>query len=46
MDMPVNIPGTSEEYPNWRRKLSVDLEDLFDKPEVNQLTQALTKARQ
>ncbi|GAA0286250.1 4-alpha-glucanotransferase [Psychrosphaera haliotis] len=46
MDMPVNIPGTSEEYPNWRRKLSVDLEDIFNKPEVNQLTQALTKARQ
>lgn len=46
MDMPVNIPGTSEEYPNWRRKLSVDLEDIFAKPEVNQLTHDLTKARQ
>ena len=25
---PVNIPGTYREYPNWRRKLSVTLEDL------------------
>jgi len=24
---PVNIPGTSTEYPNWRRKLCFDLED-------------------
>ena len=46
MDMPVNIPGTSEEYPNWRRKLSADLEDIFAKPEINQLTHELTKARQ
>lgn len=45
MDMPVNIPGTSEEYPNWRRKLSVNLEDIFNKPEINQLTHDLTKAR-
>ncbi len=45
MDMPVNIPGTSDEYPNWRRKLSVDLEDIFSMPEVNQLTHDLTKAR-
>jgi 4-alpha-glucanotransferase len=25
---PVNIPGTDREYPNWRRKISVDLEEL------------------
>jgi 4-alpha-glucanotransferase len=24
----VNIPGTIEEHPNWRRRLPVDLEDL------------------
>lgn len=46
MDMPVNIPGTSDEYPNWRRKLSVDLEDIFTRNEVNHLTNELTKARQ
>ena len=46
MQMPVNIPGTSSEYPNWRRKLSVDLEEIFRFNEVNHLTDALTKARQ
>jgi 4-alpha-glucanotransferase len=25
---PVNIPGTYREYPNWRRKLSLTLEDI------------------
>lgn len=27
---PINIPGTWREYPNWRRKLSLALEDLAD----------------
>jgi 4-alpha-glucanotransferase len=26
--MPVNLPGTASEYPNWRRRLSLDLEEL------------------
>ncbi|MDO6717885.1 4-alpha-glucanotransferase [Psychrosphaera sp. 1_MG-2023] len=46
MDMPVNIPGTSSEYPNWRRKLSTNLEDIFSINEINHLTNELTKARQ
>ena len=25
---PVNIPGTHQEYPNWRRKLRDDLETI------------------
>ncbi|HEX3915371.1 MAG TPA: 4-alpha-glucanotransferase [Steroidobacteraceae bacterium] len=25
---PVNVPGTSGEYPNWRRKLNADIEDM------------------
>lgn len=45
MEMPVNIPGTSNEYPNWRRKLSVDLEEIFTRNEINHLTNELTKAR-
>lgn len=45
MDMPVNIPGTSNEYPNWRRKLTVDLEDIFSMNEINHLTNELNKAR-
>ncbi len=46
MEMPVNIPGTCDEYPNWRRKLTVDLEDIFSSNEINRLTNELTKARQ
>ncbi|MBU2918582.1 4-alpha-glucanotransferase [Psychrosphaera sp. F3M07] len=45
MDKPVNIPGTSDEYPNWRRKLTMDLEDIFSVNEINHLTDELTKAR-
>jgi 4-alpha-glucanotransferase len=25
---PVNVPGTHHEYPNWQRKLSIDVEDM------------------
>jgi 4-alpha-glucanotransferase len=26
--LPVNVPGTDREYPNWQHKLSADIEDL------------------
>jgi 4-alpha-glucanotransferase len=26
---PVNVPGTSREYPNWRRKLHLTVEEIF-----------------
>ncbi|MGT0149375.1 4-alpha-glucanotransferase [Vibrio metschnikovii] len=29
MDKPVNIPGTVNEYPNWRRKLSMNLDEIL-----------------
>ncbi|MRI31889.1 4-alpha-glucanotransferase [Endozoicomonas sp. OPT23] len=29
VETPVNIPGTSDEYPNWRRKLTSNLEYIF-----------------
>ena len=42
----VNIPGTSEsQFPNWRRKLSVNLEELAGDPRLLSLTQALRQAR-
>ena len=37
----VNIPGTVAEHPNWRRKLSVDLEELPDAPLFRAITAAL-----
>ncbi|GEA50658.1 4-alpha-glucanotransferase [Vibrio inusitatus NBRC 102082] len=45
MEKPVNIPGTVEEYPNWRRKLSVNLEDMFGREEVNHIAKRLTEVR-
>ncbi len=45
MDQPVNIPGTVNEYPNWRRKLSMDLEHLFELASVNHIAQRLTQVR-
>ncbi|MFT6779309.1 MAG: 4-alpha-glucanotransferase [Paraglaciecola sp.] len=46
MDKPVNIPGTFNEYPNWRRKLSQNLQDIFDDSSLNHLAANLTEARQ
>ncbi len=45
MDKPVNIPGTFDEYPNWRRKLSDNLESIFANPDIRQLAEKLTDAR-
>ncbi|MBF9003439.1 4-alpha-glucanotransferase [Vibrio nitrifigilis] len=46
MDQPVNIPGTVDEYPNWRRKLSCNLEQMFAKEEVNRMAAHLSEIRQ
>jgi 4-alpha-glucanotransferase len=45
MDKPVNVPGTSDEYPNWRRKLNRNLEDIFADADLNQLASDLTQRR-
>ena len=42
---PVNIPGTSLQYPNWRRKLSQTLEEMFADQQVNRLLKDLDKRR-
>ena len=46
MDKPVNIPGTFDEYPNWRRKLTRNLEDIFRDSNLRDLANRLTQARQ
>lgn len=42
---PVNVPGTTDEYPNWRRKLSMTLEAMFADRGVNLLLNDLNKRR-
>ncbi|HHA2330425.1 TPA: 4-alpha-glucanotransferase [Enterobacter ludwigii] len=45
MAEPVNIPGTSYQYKNWRRKLSITLEKMFADDGVNRLIKDLDKRR-
>ena len=46
MDKPVNIPGTVDEYPNWRRKLSMNLDEIFAHEGVNRIASKLTEVRE
>jgi 4-alpha-glucanotransferase len=41
---PANIPGTHREYPNWRRKLSRDLEQIVAAPRFAALARAMRDA--
>jgi len=45
MPGPVNIPGTSYEYKNWRRKLSTTVKQMFADDGVNRLIKDLDKRR-
>ena len=45
MTEPVNVPGTSDEYPNWRRKLSMTLEQLEQQTHITEHLQNLTVNR-
>ncbi|MGN1394279.1 MAG: 4-alpha-glucanotransferase [Succinivibrionaceae bacterium] len=46
MDKPVNVPGTSSEYPNWRRKLSKNIDDIFNDKDIIELLRKMTLARE
>jgi len=41
----VNLPGTTNQHPNWRRKQSVSLEELSTNPRVRSLAHILDSAR-
>jgi 4-alpha-glucanotransferase len=41
----VNIPGTTGEHPNWRRKLSVDIETLPKQPLFRAIMEAVREER-
>lgn len=45
MASPVNVPGTSNQYKNWRRKLSTSLAEMFSDASVNKLIKDLDKRR-
>ena len=41
----VNLPGTTDEYPNWKLRLSQDLEQLGDDPRLHDLARVLRRER-
>ncbi len=45
LEDPVNVPGTSTEYPNWQRKLVVPLEELMGDSQVQALLQVIAAER-
>ncbi len=45
MDSPVNVPGTSDEYANWGRKLTQDWEAVLARPDVRDLARKIGAAR-
>lgn len=45
MKMPVNIPGTYREYPNWRRKQLQQTNTVFAKPEIQTMLAAMVCER-
>jgi (1->4)-alpha-D-glucan 1-alpha-D-glucosylmutase len=42
---PLNVPGTGSEYPNWRRKLRLNLGDLAVLPDLHALAAELRRER-
>jgi glycogen operon protein len=42
---PVNVPGTSTQYPNWRRKLATSVEALASDPRLARLCTAFQQLR-
>ena len=42
---PVNMPTTSTEHPNWRRRLCMTLEELADSPDFNKIARAFNAER-
>jgi (1->4)-alpha-D-glucan 1-alpha-D-glucosylmutase len=40
-----NLPSTTDEHPNWRRKLPLELDALFETDRVRALLERLSKAR-
>jgi 4-alpha-glucanotransferase len=45
MENPVNVPGTFNEYRNWQRKLSQNIEQIFNNEQIKNLLDNLTTAR-
>lgn len=45
MTDPVNVPGTSDNFANWQRKITENIDDIFARDDVRGTLRAVTKAR-
>jgi 4-alpha-glucanotransferase len=43
--LPVNVPGTNREYPNWQRKVSADIEDMAVRADLAAYLAEINQAR-
>lgn len=41
----VNLPGSTDQYPNWQKKLPLNLEQWSDDPDIAAFTAAMRRAR-
>jgi 4-alpha-glucanotransferase len=44
-ELPQNVPGTSRERPNWRRRMGMPIEDMFRLPEAERIFAELSRIR-
>ncbi len=44
--LPVNVPGTDREYPNWQRKLSAEIEDVAARADLAASLDQIHRARE
>jgi 4-alpha-glucanotransferase len=42
---PVNVPGTDQEYPNWQRKVTLDIEELAARTDLAAQLEEIHRAR-
>ena len=42
---PVNVPGTDKEHANWQRKVTLDMSQIFARPDVHDILAAMHAAR-
>jgi glycogen operon protein len=42
---PLNVPGTDREWPNWRRRVSVPVDDLCETPRARAILAAVKQER-
>jgi 4-alpha-glucanotransferase len=45
MTDPVNVPGTSGEYPNWQRKVTASIEDMAARSDLKERLAEINRAR-